>query len=132
MYIFLYHFIGCYSKTFLFIVFRPFFLYVGFHDPHRCLHTHPEFGAFCEKFGNGEPNMGKIPDWTPIIYEPDQVQLPYFVQDTPSARADVAMQYTTISRLDKGCLLIVISAAVMLIFYLYVLLKFYFVFSTLL
>lgn len=23
---------------------RPFFLYIGFHDPHRCGHTHPEYG----------------------------------------------------------------------------------------
>jgi N-sulfoglucosamine sulfohydrolase len=28
--------------------------------------------------------------------------LPYFVQDTPAARQDVAAQYTTISRLDQG------------------------------
>ena len=32
---------------------QNFFLYVAFHDPHRCGHTHPEFGDFCEKFGNG-------------------------------------------------------------------------------
>ncbi|XP_075213188.1 N-sulfoglucosamine sulfohydrolase isoform X2 [Lycorma delicatula] len=81
---------------------QPFFLYVGFHDPHRCAHTHPKYGIFCERFGSGEPDMGRIPDWTPIIYEPDQVQLPYFVQDTPSARVDVAAQYTSISRLDQG------------------------------
>ena len=23
---------------------QPFFLYIGFHDPHRCGHTHPEYG----------------------------------------------------------------------------------------
>ncbi|XP_067142973.1 N-sulphoglucosamine sulphohydrolase [Centruroides vittatus] len=81
---------------------RPFFLYVGFHDPHRCGHTHPEYGAFCEKFGNGEPGMGNIPDWTPIYYSSNDVFVPYFVQDTPAARADIAAQYTTISRLDQG------------------------------
>ncbi|XP_070580306.1 N-sulphoglucosamine sulphohydrolase-like [Ptychodera flava] len=80
----------------------PFFLYVAFHDPHRCGHTHPEYGNFCEKFGNGEPGMGLIPDWKPIIYKPDDVELPYFVQDTPAARSDIAAQYTTISRLDQG------------------------------
>lgn len=77
-------------------------MYIGFHDPHRCGHTHPEYGTFCEKFGNGIPPDNKIPDWTPIYYVPDQVQLPYFVQDTPAARMDVAAQYTTISRLDQG------------------------------
>ncbi|ELU04725.1 hypothetical protein CAPTEDRAFT_155123 [Capitella teleta] len=81
---------------------RPFFLYIGFHDPHRCGHTNPEFGAFCEKFGNGEAGMGRIPDWTPIHYDPDDVEVPYFVPDTPAARMDIANQYTTISRLDQG------------------------------
>ncbi|KAA0203488.1 hypothetical protein HAZT_HAZT010451 [Hyalella azteca] len=81
---------------------RPFFLYVGFHDPHRCGHTNPEFGQFCEKFGNGDPEMGTIPDWTPVAYEADQVHVPYYVQDTPVAREDLAAQYTTISRLDQG------------------------------
>jgi len=46
--------------------------------------------------------MGVIEDWYPIYYKPEQVQLPYFVQDTPAARQDVAAQYTTISRLDQG------------------------------
>ncbi|XP_046662156.1 LOW QUALITY PROTEIN: N-sulphoglucosamine sulphohydrolase [Homalodisca vitripennis] len=81
---------------------QPFFLYVAFHDPHRCGHTDPHYGNFCERFGSGEPNMGYIPDWSPIIYEPDQVEVPYYVQDTPAAREDIAAQYTTISRLDQG------------------------------
>lgn len=81
---------------------KPFFLYVAFHDPHRCGHTNPEYGQFCEKFGNGEPGMGRILDWTPIIYQPDELQLPYNVPDTENARIDVAAQYTAISRLDQG------------------------------
>ncbi|GLV41678.1 N-sulfoglucosamine sulfohydrolase [Carabus blaptoides fortunei] len=80
----------------------PFFLYIGFHDPHRCGHTNPEYGEFCEKFGNGDVGMGSIPDWHPIYYQPEQIQLPYFIPDTPAARKDVAAQYTTISRLDQG------------------------------
>ena len=59
-------------------------------------------GNFCEKFGNGEPGMGLIPDWKPVTYKPEEVVVPYFVQDTPIARADIAAQYTTISRLDQG------------------------------
>eukprot|EP00118_Oscarella_pearsei_P026460 m.309941 g.309941 ORF g.309941 m.309941 type:complete len:509 (+) comp48645_c0_seq1:24-1550(+) len=81
---------------------RPFFLYIGFHDPHRCGSTSPQYGTFCEKFGNGEPGMGIIPDWTPVKYSPDEVKVPYFVPDTPEARSDIAAQYTTISRLDQG------------------------------
>lgn len=81
---------------------NPFLLYVAFHDPHRCGHTHPEYGQFCEKFGTGEPGMGTIPDWRPDHYEPDEIDIPYFVQDTPAARADLAAYCTTISRLDQG------------------------------
>ncbi|XP_036417715.1 N-sulphoglucosamine sulphohydrolase [Colossoma macropomum] len=81
---------------------QPFFLYVAFHDPHRCGHSQPQYGAFCEKFGNGESGMGRIPDWKPQYYTPDQVKVPYFVPDTPTSRADIAAQYTTVSRLDQG------------------------------
>ncbi|KYM76805.1 N-sulfoglucosamine sulfohydrolase [Atta colombica] len=81
---------------------QPFFLYVAFHDPHRCGHTHPEYGNFCEKFGNGDVGMGTIPDWNPIYYQWEQVKVPYYVQNTEAARRDIATQYTTISRLDKG------------------------------
>ncbi len=45
-----------------------FFLYVAFHDPHRCGHTDPGLGQFCERFGNGSPGMGTIPDWKPTYY----------------------------------------------------------------
>ncbi|XP_076152056.1 N-sulfoglucosamine sulfohydrolase [Alosa pseudoharengus] len=81
---------------------RPFFLYVAFHDPHRCGHSQPQYGTFCEKFGNGDSGMGRIPDWEPKHYSPDQVKVPDFIPDTPAARADLAAQYTTISRLDQG------------------------------
>ncbi len=48
---------------------REFFLYVAFHDPHRCGHTDPHLGAFCERFGNRDfEGMGDIPDWEPKYY----------------------------------------------------------------
>lgn len=53
----------------------PFFLYVAFHDTHRCGHSQPQYGAFCEKFGNGEMGMGRIPDWKPEYYTPEQVKV---------------------------------------------------------
>ncbi|KAL1005498.1 hypothetical protein UPYG_G00059880 [Umbra pygmaea] len=46
--------------------------------------------------------MGRIPDWKPEYYTPEQVKVPPFVPDTPVARADLAAQYTTVSRLDQG------------------------------
>lgn len=80
----------------------PFFLYIGFHDPHRCGHNNPQYGVFCEKLGDGSPGMGYIPDWHPVSYDPAEVYVPFFVQDTPAARSDIAAQYRTISRLDQG------------------------------
>nr|XP_047906275.1 N-sulphoglucosamine sulphohydrolase [Anser cygnoides] len=46
--------------------------------------------------------MGRIPDWKPQLYRPEEVQVPPFVPDTPAARADLAAQYTTIGRMDQG------------------------------
>jgi N-sulfoglucosamine sulfohydrolase len=79
-----------------------FFLMVAPHDPHRCGHVSPELGPFCERFGSGEDGTGTISDWHPVYYQWEQVQLPYYVQDTEPARRDIAAQYTTISRLDQG------------------------------
>nr|KAG5687627.1 hypothetical protein BaRGS_020028 [Batillaria attramentaria] len=78
---------------------RPFFLYVAWHDPHRC---GGKFGQFCEKFGNGQPGMGLIPDWTPRYYNPGDVKVPYYLPDTPATRQDLANMYTTYSRMDQG------------------------------
>ena len=75
---------------------------MAFHDPHRCDHSNPGYGHFCDRFGDGQPGNGLIPDWTPQRYSPDEVLLPYFIPDTPAAREDLASQYTTISRLDQG------------------------------
>lgn len=46
--------------------------------------------------------MGTIPDWEPIKYDPNDVEVPYFVPNTSASRRDIAKQYTTISRLDQG------------------------------
>ncbi|KAI5634862.1 sulfatase domain-containing protein [Phthorimaea operculella] len=81
---------------------KPFFLYVGFHDPHRCGHREPQWGPFCERWGTGEPGAGRIPDWTPWYYQWDELELPFHIQDTEPARRDLAAMYTTVSRLDQG------------------------------
>ena len=46
--------------------------------------------------------MGDIPDWEPVFYKPDQVEVPHWLPDTPATREDIAAQYTTLSRLDQG------------------------------
>lgn len=46
--------------------------------------------------------MGLIEDWKPIVYEPSDIIVPYFIPDTSAARADLAALYTTVSRVDQG------------------------------
>ena len=80
---------------------RPFFLYLAFHDPHRCP-PGGKFGEFCEKLGNGQPGLGVIPDWKPVYYPPGNVTVPYFLPDTPASRQDLATMYTACNRMDQG------------------------------
>ena len=52
----------------------------------RCGHTQPQFGSFCEKYGNGEPGMGTIPDWQPARYAPELIPVwSFFFEDSISS-----------------------------------------------
>ena len=42
------------------------------------------------------------PDWKPPLYSPEEMTVPFFIQDTPAARKELANQYTGVSRLDQG------------------------------
>lgn len=63
---------------------KPFFLYIGIHDPHRggTQVQMEQYGQFLERWGDGSPGMGFIPDWTPTDYSPEDVKVPYFLPDT--------------------------------------------------
>ena len=78
---------------------KPFFLYVAFHDVHRGCNT-----TFCEHFGDGsgtgENNV--IPDWKPIEYKPEDVEVPPYLPDTPATRTDIAALYRIVNRMDQG------------------------------
>ena len=79
---------------------KRFFLYIGIHDVHRCS---GKLGDFCEKFGDGTSSgTGVIPDWKPVDYSPEDVAVPYYIQDTPQARADLANLYKVQNRMDQG------------------------------
>lgn len=76
---------------------KPFFLYIAFFDVHRgCGAT------FCEHFGDGTGKNNVIPDWTPIDYKPEDVEVPPYLPDTPATRMDIAAQYRAVSRMDQG------------------------------
>lgn len=78
---------------------KPFFLYIAFHDPHR---AGGNYGPFMNKWGDGQAGHGRIPDWNPIQYRPEDVIVPYFLPDTPATRGDIAAMYTSFNRMDQG------------------------------
>jgi N-sulfoglucosamine sulfohydrolase len=67
---------------------EPFFLVVGFSDPHRA--------------GSGFANDAKYAGVTPRTYDPASVRVPPHLPDDPAVRADIADYYESISRLDQG------------------------------
>lgn len=79
---------------------KPWFLYVGFGDSHRC---GGPVGEFCQYYGfDNATQTSTIPDWQPVFYQPQQVVVPHWIQDTPAARQDLAGMYTAKNRMDQG------------------------------
>jgi N-sulfoglucosamine sulfohydrolase len=72
---------------------KPFFLVVGYQDPHRA----------AKGFGN-EPFAG---DPKEVKYDPKTVNLPYYLPDSDEARKDWAQYLQSISRMDRGVGLII-------------------------
>ena len=64
---------------------RPFYLHLGFSDPHR-------------DFGNRRSYEGV----EETRYDPAQVPVPDFLPDHPEVRAELAEYYQAVSRLDLG------------------------------
>jgi N-sulfoglucosamine sulfohydrolase len=67
---------------------KPFFLVVGFHDPHRAQ----------EGFGN-KPYAN---DPKEVKYDPGKVVVPYHLPDVAAVRQDLAEYYQSVTRLDRG------------------------------
>ncbi|MCZ6633957.1 MAG: sulfatase [bacterium] len=64
---------------------RPFYLHMGFADPHR------DFG-----------NRRTYPGVEEVTYAPEAVIVPDFLPDHPDVRAELAAYYQSVSRLDTG------------------------------
>ncbi len=67
---------------------KPFFLLVGFADPHRA--------------AKGFANDQEYPGIKKITYSPSDVKVPYFLPDCPEVRGELAEQYQAVSRMDQG------------------------------
>lgn len=77
---------------------EPFFLYWCSKNPHRkaALKNHP---LRPDNFGNPEKSFAGDQE---LEYDPAEVIVPSFLNDTPAARAELAQYYQSISRLDRG------------------------------
>ena len=49
-----------------------------------------ESSEFCELYGVGGEGHGTIPDWRLKTYDTSTIEVPYYIQDTPAARANIA------------------------------------------
>ena len=67
---------------------KPFFLVVGYQDPHR------------DKEGFGNAPFAKDPK--EVKYNPKDVVVPYHLPDCEAVRKDLAEYYQSISRMDRG------------------------------
>ena len=67
---------------------RPFYLHIGFGDPHRA--------------GRGFANERAYPNVKKNVYSPADVIVPPFLSDKPEVRAELAEYYQSIDRLDQG------------------------------
>lgn len=72
---------------------KPFFLTVGYVDPHRDL-TRSGFGNDTEDLTD--------PRLSHATYTPQDVQVPSFLSDIPEVREELAQYYRAIHRLDQG------------------------------
>ena len=70
---------------------KPFFLTIGYIDPHR---HHRERGGFGNKFYDK-----RVQD---VTFDPEDVELPSWISDLPEARQEIAEYYRSINRLDQG------------------------------
>ena len=67
---------------------RPFFLLIGYTDPHRQ--------------GKGFANQQKYAGIEPTVYDPADVIIPYFLPNISEVRDELADMYQAVTRLDTG------------------------------
>jgi N-sulfoglucosamine sulfohydrolase len=72
---------------------KPFFLLVGYSDPHRA--------------AKGFANDREYPGIKKITYSPSDVTVPYFLPDCQEVREELAEQYQAVSRMDQGVGLVI-------------------------
>jgi N-sulfoglucosamine sulfohydrolase len=80
---------------------KPFFLYFATSDPHRGGGKAEELPYKPDRFGN-KPNKGGYPGVKEVFFEHEDVNIPHFLPDTPTTRAELAQYYQSVARIDQG------------------------------
>lgn len=70
---------------------QPFFLVMGFHDPHPTSRSQPEWGVKVKEKGT-----------TLETYDPDSITVPSYLPDHPEVRKGLAGYYQQISNMDAA------------------------------
>ncbi len=78
---------------------QPFFLYFCTSDPHRSGGRREDLPHRPNPFGNRPEGYEGVAS---EYYDPAKVVVPNFLPDTPVSRAELAMYYESISRIDAG------------------------------
>ncbi len=78
---------------------KPFFLYFCTSDPHRGGGTVEDSRYKPDRFGNRPQGHAGIDE---VEYDPDRVEVPDFLPDSPQCRAELAQYYQAVSRVDQG------------------------------
>lgn len=79
---------------------KPFFLLIGYSDPHRSAQGMSQMRGVEDFSGFG--NHQNYPGIQSTKYDPADVHVPSFLPDTPEVREELVDQYQSISRLDSG------------------------------
>jgi N-sulfoglucosamine sulfohydrolase len=80
---------------------KPFFIYIGTHDPHRSGKDFADLPGKPNAFGNLPKRQG-FPGVKEFFYDAKEVNVPSFLPDTPECRAELAQYYQSVSRVDSG------------------------------
>ncbi len=77
----------------------PFFLYFCTSDPHRGGGVVEDDPYRPDRFGNRDEGYEGIEE---VIFDPDEVEVPWYLPDTPATRAELAQYYQSVARMDQG------------------------------
>ena len=78
---------------------KPFFLYFCTSDPHRGGGVVEDDPYRPDRFGNSDEGYEGIEE---MIFDPDEVEVPWYLPDTPATRAELAQYYQSVARMDQG------------------------------